>query len=124
MNGYFPHLKTLHLWFYSPEQLKDLHVKNVGEFLKINPQIECMLIKYFTVNLLKEVNEQLPNLKTLKLFQRAGDSDDFLKYDGDDIHFKHLNMLHLSLFIYKANVKPPTKIFFDQIEIFDPYKFI
>lgn len=64
----------------------------IAEFLRKNLQITKLVIKHSSLKLLNEVNEFLKNLEILQL---NGLSENYLNYEGEQIHFHNIRYLKI-----------------------------
>lgn len=102
----YPHLDFLHVELSNQQDNIEENAKNL---LKNNSQITTISIQKSNLNFLKEVNEILPHLKSLKLKML---SNDHINYQGDPIQFRNVKFLTIES---NHNDEYPKQIHFDKI---------
>lgn len=106
VNLRYPHLLHLEISFTNLNGLTEVDIEAM---FKMNPQINSLNIRGFTMEFLKRLNNNLPKLETLEIPSLHLDYNHY--YEGDDIHFDTVKK-----FIVKGKPnQAPEKILFSQL---------
>lgn len=129
LNRIFPNLEDLHMtnsknvkdWLFINGQFRRMSkleidflyeaiepIEAIGIFFKNNEQIEDLKLHFLDQNILKLINETLPNVKVMEINQLASN---YSSYEGDTIYLNSVKELKL-----KINVGHLEGIAFDQLE--------
>lgn len=119
INCTIPHLNRFEISQYPLRSMNLLSVRDVNNFLKINPQIQELLLQHPSAQNLKVVRDYSPNVKQLTLELSYIQDYSASSINRENIRFKHIDILNVIAISNQAL----KFISFDQLEKFELYCF-
>lgn len=109
INGIFPKLSIFEVALPTTKTEYEIVESQIIEFIKSNTKINIIVLRNINSNVLKEISENLPNLKTMEIKSL---SNDYRYCQGNAIHFEKLKEL---IFTSENINEIPENIFFRQL---------
>lgn len=106
----WPKLRKLSVQLSKAKEQNELQTSKLLNFIRINSQIDDLMIQHSSWRFLKKIIEILPQLKSLSLINLSTNS---VNYEGEPIDFKAVKYLFIES-EYKHEI--PTKMTFNQLD--------